>query len=234
MVSPLPEGELPSPEDLELVPTAMQFQTRFGGCMEMYHNQSIVADYLEDHHSWFPECAQPMSAELMGENGYIITVGRFGSFGYYLEPKMAVMLDPPQGGFYYMRSIPIPNESTIGYDVNYQSQMTLSEISPEQKGEKWLKHWLKKHSQIPEIITQVHWELHLQVAVNFPRFIDKLPRNLLQGTGDRVLTEIVRQISPHLTYRVQSHFHDRFQLPLPGKEGRTMHKLSPEPPKETL
>jgi hypothetical protein len=44
----------------------------------------------------------------------------------------------------------------------------------------------------------------------FPKFIRRLPQGLIQGTGDRVLAQIVRQVSRRLTAKVQDDFHASF------------------------
>ncbi|MDJ0558930.1 MAG: DUF1997 domain-containing protein, partial [Microcystis sp. M53599_WE4] len=76
------------------------FQTHFAGAMDMYSNQDKVADYLGAHEGWFCRCAEPMKTLPFGENGYIITIGKYGAFGYELEPKIAVVLDLPVNGVY--------------------------------------------------------------------------------------------------------------------------------------
>jgi hypothetical protein len=61
----------------------------------------------------------------------------------------------------------------------------------------------------------VEWELDLTVTVQFPRFIQRLSKSLVQTTGDRLLRQIVRQISRRLTYKVQEDFHFTLGLPMP-------------------
>jgi hypothetical protein len=48
---------------------------------------------------------------------------------------------------------------------------------------------------------------------------------LIKSTGDRLLTEIVRQVSPRLTYKVQQDFHEQRGLPLPPKSGRYFQRI---------
>jgi hypothetical protein len=85
--------------------------------------------------------------------------------------------------------------------------------------------YLSSSSSLPPKITQVSWELDLAVKVTFPKFIYKLPSSLIQKTGDRLLGEIVRQISPRLTYKVQQDFHTSLNLPIPPKNGRHLEKV---------
>lgn len=207
--------------------SAVCFQTHFEGYMEMYGDAQSVAQYLDAHEGWFCRCAQPMKVEPIGNNGYTLTVGKFGAFGYEVEPKIAVVLQPPQAGVYLMNSIPVPNYQAPGYEVDYQASMELQEIPVE-----WAKSDVaaifkkNKISQLPATITQVKWELRMDVSVQFPKFIQKLPACLIQRTGDRLLAQIVRQISPRLTQKVQQDFHARFNLPNPPKNASSLQRIS--------
>ncbi|MBP0018522.1 MAG: DUF1997 domain-containing protein [Cyanobacteria bacterium SBLK] len=209
-------GEVP-PEELEISSQPpFNFETHFRGSMGMVADRQTVAAYLDAHEGWFRRCAQPMTAEPFGKNGYILTVGKFKSFGYEVEPKMAVVLSPPQDGLYVMNSVEVPNYTPLGYEVSYTSSLTLEEVSGQEMD------W---NSSGATRVTKVEWQLHLFVTIQFPKFIYKLPRNLLQTTGDRLLSQIVRQISPRLTYKVQKDFHDRMDLPLPPKSSRQLLRL---------
>jgi hypothetical protein len=207
--------------------TPVHFKTQFVGYMEMYSDAETVAQYLNAHQGWFRRCAAPMKTEAIGDNGYILTVGRFGSFGYDVEPKLAVVLEPPVNGLYLMHSIPIPDEPYLGYEVDYQASMTVKEIPADLGGVGLAKAFKKENiSQLPETITKVEWNLAMDVAVQFPKFIHKLPLPMIQKTGDRLLNQIVRQISPRLTYKVQQHFHEEQKLPIPPKSSRHLEKIS--------
>lgn len=219
-----------SQEQLELAEAQpVHFQTHFAGCMEMYSDTQTVAEYLAAHEGWFCRCAEPMKTQPFGENGYILTIGQYGALGFDVEPKMAVILAPPVDGKYDMYSVSIPDEPYMGYEVDYKASMELKEI-PLSEAAKGIETVYKKQglSKLPDVITRVQWELHLKVSVRFPKFIYKLPLSVIQKTGDRVLTEIVRQISPRLTLKVQKHFHDIHELPIPSKEGRRFDKISVE------
>lgn len=206
--------------------TPVHFKTQFAGYMEMYSDADTVANYLNAHQRWFCRCAAPMKTEPIGNNGYILTVGRFGSFGYDVEPKLAVVLEPSVNGVYDMHSIPIPDEPYLGYEVDYQASMTIKEM-PSHLANAGLKKAFRKQDnlQLPEMITKVEWHLAMDVAVQFPKFIHKLPLPMIQKTGDRLLTQIVRQISPRLTYKVQEDFHSGHNLPIPPKTSRHLEKI---------
>jgi hypothetical protein len=128
----------------------------------------------------------------LGENGYALTIGRFGAFGYEVEPKIGLELLPPDEGVYRIRTIPIPDYQAPGYDVDYHAALQLREDFTE------------------TIVTKVEWELDLTVCLHFPRFIQRLPKSLIQSTGDRLLNQIVRQVSRRLTRKVQEDFHKTF------------------------
>ncbi|MBE9007162.1 DUF1997 domain-containing protein [Fortiea sp. LEGE XX443] len=183
-------------------------QTQFCGCysdfMEMYAPVHQVAEYLNAHSSWFTRCAEPMKVQPLGENGYALIIGRFGSFGYEVEPKIGLELLPPQEGIYYIRTIAIPDYQAPGYDVDYRASMQLKEDQTDDA------------ATISGEITRVEWELDLKVYLHFPRFIQRLPKSLIQSTGDRLLNQIVRQVSRRLTRKVQEDFHQSLGIPFSG------------------
>lgn len=204
----------------------IHFETRYRGNMQMYAPSATVAEYLNRHEGWFHRCAKPMKVEPFTEQGYILTVGRFGSFGYEVEPKIAVVFDPPENNAYRMYNVPVPDDPIQGYAVDYNALMNLGDLPWEQLGaerEKMRKRFGDR--PMPEIITQVTWQLHLQVMVQFPKFIYKLPQKLLKSSGDRLLATIVAQISPHLTAKIQHDFHHRLNLPIPPKSGSCFEQI---------
>ncbi|BBD60009.1 hypothetical protein NIES2109_28020 [Nostoc sp. HK-01] len=181
-------------------------QTQFCGCysdyMAMYAPIHQVAEYLNAHSSWFTRCAEPMKVKPLGENGYALTIGRFGSFGYEVEPKIGLELLPPEEGIYRIRTIPIPDYQAPGYDVDYRASMQL-------------KEYANDDAEISTGVTRVEWDLDLKVYLHFPRFIQRLPKSLIQSTGDRLLNQIVRQVSRRLTRKVQEDFHQSIGIPFP-------------------
>lgn len=199
------------------------FQASFMGLMDMFGDIDLVANYLNAHDGWFCRCAQPMKVTPLGNNGYTLIVGQFGSFGYEVEPKIAVVLHPPVERVYKMHSIPVPDYHPYGYEVNYQASMELQETTSENYRNS--SNLFKKPTSIPDLITRVSWTLDLDVHVEFPQFIHKLPNSVIQTTGDRLLAQIVRQISPRLTYKVQQDFHTSHSLPIPPKHSRKLERV---------
>jgi hypothetical protein len=229
-----PEDSLAKEETAAGIETAranmFTFYTSFSGYMEMYGDKQTVATYLDAHESWFSRCAQPMTVVPLGERGYILTVGRFGSFGYEVEPKLAVVLQPPQDEVYIMHSVPIPDLPFPGYEVDYHAVMSFVEIPIHEVAEDLIQSFRKqpRFVALPDSITRVEWRLKMTVSVKFPKFISRLPQSVVQKTGDRLLSQIVRQVSPRLTYKVQQDFHERLMLPTPPKTSRFLQRILPE------
>jgi hypothetical protein len=216
------------PEELALAEREpIPFQTSFQGIMEMYSKMETVAEYLDRHEGWFVRCALPMKAEPFGQNGYTLTIGSYGAFGYQVEPKMSVILEPPQDNFYLMYSVPNPNFNHLGYEVNYQATMNLEEITSSE-ATSGLDRVYKKQglSDLPSTITRVNWQLDLQVKVKLPKFIYRLPMSIIENAGDRLLTQIVRQVSPRLSFKVQKDFHTQLSLPIPPQTARTCEHIA--------
>ncbi|MEH2446936.1 MAG: DUF1997 domain-containing protein [Nostoc sp.] len=180
------------------VATLTKFSGHYQDFMEMPASAAKVAEYLNAHTSWFCRCAEPMKVQLLGENGYALVIGRFGAFGYEVEPKIGLELLPPEEGIYRIRTIPIPDYHPPGYDVDYRASLQLIENDAS--------------TNIGEV-TRVEWELDLMVDLHFPRFIQRLPKSIIQSTGDRLLNQIVRQVSRRLTRKVQEDFHKSLEIP---------------------
>lgn len=189
------------------------FRGQFASHMDMQADAETVARYLDDHPTWFRRCAHPMKAEPLGNTGYALTIGKFGSFGYEIEPKIGLDLLPQDAGIYRIRTIAIPGYVALGYDVDFQASLELVE---------------KEHSSsdVADSVsyvryTSVEWQLDLKVSLHFPRFIHALPQALIQTTGDRLLQQIVRQVSKRLTHKVQEDFHRAMGIPFTTKRRRS-------------
>lgn len=186
-----------------------RFYSHFEDCMELLAPAQQVTSYLDAHQHWFSRCAHPMKVEPIGQNGYALVIGRFGSFGYEVEPKVGLELLPQDNEIYRIRTIPVPNYVTPGYEVDFQASQTFVEVPASE----YFQEQEFDSVQLPEAITRVEWNLDLRVAMRFPRFIHKLPQSLIQSTGDRLLRQIVRQVSRRLTHKVQEDFHRTMNIP---------------------
>ncbi|MEO0770235.1 MAG: DUF1997 domain-containing protein [Cyanobacteria bacterium J06649_4] len=188
----------------------LHFQGNYIGQMEMYADAASVAEYLDAHQDWFHRCAQPMAVEPIGENGYGLTVGKFRSLNHEIEPKIGLHLLPQEEGVYRIETIPVPGYEPEGYDVDFRASMTLCEGAIKD---------LPKDVSV-EKSTHVEWELNLSTWVEVPRFIQVLPDNLVKASGDKLLNQIVRQVSKRLTKKVQAEFHNSLNLPMPCQKKR--------------
>jgi hypothetical protein len=194
-----------SPSEAQLVSDPTEFHSRFIDSMEMYADRDSVAAYLDSHHEWFRRCAHPMQVEPIGQNSYALIVGHFGAFGYDIEPKVGLDLLPQDADVYRIETVPVPNYSTTGYDVDFRAAMELIESNNPDT------------SDLPSKTTQIQWQLDLTVTIHFPKFIHALPDALIQRTGQGVLQQVVRQVSRRLTHKVQEDFHSSRDLPLPKR-----------------
>ncbi|MEO0456321.1 MAG: DUF1997 domain-containing protein [Cyanobacteria bacterium P01_A01_bin.114] len=194
---------LPSDLELQTAETVL-FEGHYVGQMEMYADAKAVADYLDAHQGWFIRCAQPMAVEHIAPNGYALTLGNFGSLNFEIQPKIGLHLLPQDEGVYRIETIPVPGHQPKGYAVDFKASMTLAEQCAD-------------HLPV-EKATHVEWELELLTWVQMPRFIQALPQSLVKTSGDKLLNQIVKQISRRLTRKVQADFHTMMNLPLPGSK----------------
>ena len=179
----------------------MIFEGYYVGNMEMSADINTVANYLDSHQGWFSRCAKPMDVKPIGNNGYAISLGRFGSLNFQVQPKIGLHLLPQNQGIYRIETIPVPGHEPEGYDVDFKAAMSLAE---------------KQQTDLSaRQATHVEWELNLQTKVHMPKFIQALPQSLVKASGDKLLNQIVRQISKRLTHKVQEDFHTMMNLPLP-------------------
>lgn len=179
------------------------FHSHTANSMAMNAAPAVVARYLDNHREWFRRCAAPMQVDPIGENGYDLRIGKFGAFGYDVEPRVGLELRPQEAGVYRIHTISVPEAQFLGYEVDFQAEMALSERAF--RGQQ---------------TTLVDWSLDLTVLIHFPGFIHALPLSLIQTTGDRLISQIVRQVSRRLTQKVQQDFHDSFGLPYPPRQAR--------------
>lgn len=194
------------------------FQANFAGVMTMFGDAQTVAAYLDSHQNWFSECAQPMAVVPIANSGYLLTLGRFGALGWEMEVKVALALESSETGSYRMYSIPLTDTSSLPYKVDYQAVLELREIAPPDRE--------AELCQLPTPITQVEWQLNLKIALQFPKFIQRLPASLVQKAGNGLLSQIVGQVSPRLTQRVQRDFHSRLELPPPPKNSTSYWQVN--------
>jgi hypothetical protein len=189
--------EVTSPSDS----TNLIFEGQYAGQMDMAADVETVGQYLNSHHGWFARCASPMQVEPLSDNGYALVVGHFSVLGYEVEPKVGLYLSPLDHLVYRIDTIPVPNYTPPGYDVDFKACLELKDG--------------QRQADFPHPITRIDWELSLAVEIHAPRFVRALPYSLVKSSGDRLLNQVVRQVSKRLTRKVQEDFHSMADLPLP-------------------
>jgi len=188
-------------------PRVRCYTSHFCDLMEMRAPAPVVQAYLDSHGGWFRRCAAPMQVSPIGTNGYLLTLGRFGNFGFDVEPTIGLELLPQSQGVYRIITVPIPagDTSLEGlYDVEFNASLELQEPSTT-PGD-------------AQAFTFVRWELDLGVWIQLPGVITLLPDSLVQSSGDHLLKQIVRQISRKLTWKVQEDFHASHGLECPPRQ----------------
>ncbi|MBD2103503.1 DUF1997 domain-containing protein [Leptolyngbya sp. FACHB-261] len=166
--------------------------------MKLRSDPRTVASYLSAHGDWFQRCAKPLATERMSANAYCVSIGRIGALGYELEPKVGLELLPEVNGLYRILSVPLTGchhtgcESgelvDQGYEVDFKSCF---QIQPDST----------------DCLTCIEWQLDLGVTVQLPRFVQAMPGNLIERTGNQVLYQVVKRISRRLTQKIQEDFH---------------------------
>ncbi|MGK7897311.1 MAG: DUF1997 domain-containing protein [Xenococcus sp. (in: cyanobacteria)] len=188
-----------------------KFHHYFSGWMTMYAPIPVVQQYLDTHQDWFRRCARPMKVEALGDMGYTLGLGRYGAFGFYVDPKIGLELIPQNYGFYRIETVPIPGYTPTLYSVDFKALLSLLETPQTDRSETGII------DGVPNVECHLAWELDLGVWLNLPGFIQALPPNLIRTTGDRILIQVVRQVSRRLTRTVQEDFHRSLEIPFPPK-----------------
>jgi hypothetical protein len=194
-------------------PAVRRYASSFADLMEMRAPATVVGAYLDRHESWFRRCAAPMSVSPIGHQGYVLTLGRFGNFGFEVEPTIGLELLPEAEGVYRIITVPVA-EGDSGledlYDVEFIASLELDEANsgPEVSAE-----------EVDGVMlhTLVRWQLDLSVWLRLPSMLSLIPESLVQSSGDLLLRQIVRQISRRLTWKVQEDFHASHGIPCPPR-----------------
>ncbi|MFN5193373.1 MAG: DUF1997 domain-containing protein [Cyanobacteriota bacterium] len=192
-----------------------RYASGFADLMEMRAPSAVVAAYLDRHEGWFRRCAAPMAVAAIGHHAYALTLGRFGNFGFEVEPTIGLELLPQEQGVYRILTVPVPGADPALadlYDVEFNASLRLDEAGLEAGPE-------VSHEDVDALMahTLVRWSLDLAVWIRLPSMITLLPDGLVQSSGDHLLRQIVRQISRRLTWKVQEDFHASHGIPCPPR-----------------
>ena len=179
------------------------YSSHFSDLMEMRAPAATVEGYLDRHEGWFRRCAAPMRVDPLGRNGYLLTLGRFGNFGFEVEPTIGLELLPQSAGVYRIVTVTQTGaDSKLQelYDVEFNASLRLDQEAED------------------SALTLVRWELDLSVWIKLPGVIALLPESLVQSSGDHLLRQVVRQVSRKLTWKVQDDFHACHNLECPPRK----------------
>jgi hypothetical protein len=182
------------------------YRSTFSDRMEMLAPRDPVAVYLDRHEGWFRRCAAPMEVAAIDSQAYALRLGRFGNFGFEVEPTIGLRLLPQQEGTYAIVTVPLADADPALqelYDVDFQATLNLEPQTRENGSNE---------------ATSVSWSLDLSVWIRLPKVITVLPEGLVQSSGDHLLRQIVRQISRKLTWKVQEDFHASHGLVCPPRK----------------
>ena len=190
-------------------PRVRRYSSQFADLMEMRAPTGVVSTYLDRHEGWFRRCAAPMNVTPLGHNGYALTLGRFGNFGFEVEPTISLELLPQCEGVYRILTVPQAGAAmgTVDeqlYDVEFNASLELEQGRIDPAGS-------------AQFCTDVRWQLDLSVWIKLPSVITMLPDGLVQTSGEHLLRQIVRQISRRLTWKVQEDFHASHGLECPPR-----------------
>lgn len=189
-----------------------EFYSHYIGYMDLFADQQTVMKYLDAHQGWFKRCAHPFKADPIGETGYAMGVGQVGAMGFNVDPRVGLNLMPPDANAVYrITTIPIPDQLPQGYEVGFYAEMRLEEKILDSKSDLKAGENLDKNS----IMTCIEWDLKLTVTLQFPAFIQRLSKDMLQKTGDGVLGFVVQRVSKSLTPKVQADFHKTHDIKVP-------------------
>ena len=139
-------------------PQVRRYASTFADLMEMRAPAQVVEAYLDRHEGWFRRCAAPMAVSSLGSNGYLLTLGRFGNFGFEVEPMLGLELLPQSEGIYRIVTVPVEaiNPSLSGlYDIDFNAALRLDEASSAEVSSEDVDR-LMAH-------TMVRWTLELTV-----------------------------------------------------------------------
>jgi len=201
-------------------PQVRRYASHFADLMEMRAPADVVGRYLDRHEDWFRRCAAPMTVASLERDAYLLTLGRFGNFGFEVEPTIALELLPQDNGVYEIVTLPVADQSPSLrglYDVDFNASLRLDETDRQALSAPGPVEVSNEEVDRLMAHTLVRWQLDLAVWIRLPSMLNLLPDGLVQSSGDHLLKQIVRQISRKLTWKVQEDFHANHGIPCPPR-----------------
>ncbi len=190
------EGELPL-EEMEQPPakTYLDLQAARRGQVDLETDRETLACYLRGHSQWIQRCFRPLQVEPLSSEIYRLQFFRMGGLGFELEPSFGVKIWPEEDYLFRLTSIELPGDAALPYWVDCRASFRLEELAGS------------------PATTRVHWDLHLNIRLHLPKFLQVLPRKLVQRVGNQVVQQVTRGLSDRFTHNVCSDFYDSIGRP---------------------
>jgi len=195
-VVPLSEGALskggePLLEEMDQPPakTPLELQAGRRGQVDLETDRETLACYLRGHGQWIQRCFQPLRVEPLSAETYRLQFFRMGGLGFELEPSFGIKIWPEEDYLFRLTSIELPGDAALPYRVDCQASFRLEELPGS------------------SATTRVHWDLQLNIRLHLPKFLQVLPRKLVQKVGSQVVQQVTRSLSNRFTHNVCSDFY---------------------------
>ncbi|MGQ9836455.1 MAG: DUF1997 domain-containing protein [Cyanobacteriota bacterium] len=178
----------------------LELKTTRRGQVDLETDQETLAHYLRGHSQWIQHCFCPLQVEALSADSYKLQFFRMGGLGFELEPCFGVKIWPDENHGFRLTSIELPSDAAMPYRVNCQATFRLEELSRSPEGES------------PQT-TRVHWDLHLEIKLSLPGFLQVLPHNLVRRVANQVVQQVTRSMSDRLTHNICSDFYRSIDRP---------------------
>jgi hypothetical protein len=175
---------VPSPEDEGAAsPRSVRIQAGRQGQVAMETEREPLAAYLGEHQEWIDRCFKPLKVFPLSESTYKLQFFRIGGLGFELEPCFGVEIWAEEDYLFRLGSIDLPSDADLPYTVDCQSYFQLRDL-PDSG------------------MTQVNWDLELDIWMELPCFLSAFPHSLVYNVGAKVVRQVTRRMSDRLTHNV--------------------------------
>ncbi|MEN9226078.1 MAG: DUF1997 domain-containing protein [Thermostichus sp. HHBFW_bins_43] len=184
--------------------TRLDLRATRRGQVDLETDRETLAHYLRGHSQWIQRCFKPLQVEALSADSYKLEFFRIGGLGFELEPCFGVKIWPDENDVFRLTSIELPGDAAMPYRVDCRATFRLEELSgsPELAGDSGLSP-----------TTRVHWDLHLDIWLALPGFLQVLPHRLVRRVANQVVQKVTRSMSDRLTHNVCSDFYRSIERP---------------------
>ncbi|MCJ2544662.1 DUF1997 domain-containing protein [Thermostichus vulcanus] len=178
--------------------TRLDLQATRRGQVDLETDRETLAHYLRGHSQWIQHCFRPLRVEALSADSYKLEFFRIGGLGFELEPCFGVKIWPDENDVFRLTSIELPGDAALPYHVDCRAAFRLEELSGS--------------PDLPPL-TRVHWDLHLDIWLTLPGFLQVLPHKLVRRVANQVVQQVTRSMSDRLTHNVCSDFYHSIDRP---------------------